>query len=459
MGNSTSLRVVDRARLGALIERERARYASEHLRSQEFFQRAHASLLAGVPMVWMTMWSGGYPLFFDEAHGNRVTDVDGHTYIDFCLGDTGSMSGHSPEPVVRAIRERVEKSGGLTVMLPTEDSLAVSEELQRRFGLPFWQLGLSATDANRNVLRICRQVLRRPYVLVFSHCYHGTVDETGLVIGADGRPMAKPGNPGPAVDPTTTSKVVEFNDLDALRDALCSLDVACVLMEPAMTNVGIVLPQPGYLAGVREVCDDTGTFLVIDETHTWSAGPGGCTRAWDLRPDAVTLGKTLASGVPIGAYGLSAEIAERILSDGEADLIDGAGVGGTLAGNALSSAAARATLAEVLTEGNFEHMIAVAGRYVEGVADVIDSRSVPWTILQLGARAEYRFCPEAPRSGGESFRAADHHLDEYLHLYSVNRGILMTPFHNMALMCPDTSDSDVDRHTEVFDDAVSELLQ
>ena len=196
MGNSTSLRVVDRVRLGGLIERERARYASEHLRSQELFQRAHASLLAGVPMVWMTMWSGGFPLFFDEAHGNRVTDVDGHTYIDFCLGDTGSMSGHSPEPVVRAIRERVEKSGGLTVMLPTEDSLIVAEELQSRFGLPFWQLGLSATDANRNVLRICRQVQKRPFVLVFSHCYHGTVDETGLVLGRDGEPVAKPGNPG-----------------------------------------------------------------------------------------------------------------------------------------------------------------------------------------------------------------------------------------------------------------------
>ncbi len=253
--------------------------------------------------------------------------------------------------------------------------------------------------------------------------------------------------------------MVEYNDADALAEALAPRDVACVLMEPAMTNIGIVPPLPGYLEEVRRLCDETGTLLVNDETHTWSAGPGGCTAAWGLQPDIVTLGKTLASGVPMGAYGVSAELGERILGDREADLIDGGGIGGTLAGYALATAAARATLTEVLTAEAFAHMIAVADRYADGVQAVIDSRSLPWCIARLGARAEHRFCPEVPRDGGASFAANDLELDEYLHLYTLNRGILITPFHNMALMCPETSAADVDLHSGVFAQAVDDLLQ
>jgi glutamate-1-semialdehyde 2,1-aminomutase len=359
--------------------------------------------------------------------------------------------------VVRAIRERVETSGGLTVMLPTEDSLVVCEELQLRFGLPFWQLTVSATDANRDLLRICRQVQRRPYVLVFSYCYHGTVDEAQIIID-EGRPALVVGNPGPPVDPTVTTKVVEFNDLEALEQALRPRDVACLLMEPALTNIGIVLPEPGYLEEVRRLCDETETVLIMDETHTWGAGPGGCTRAWGLRPDALTLGKALAAGIPMGAYGLSAALAERLLGDEGTDLVEGGGLGGTLAGNCLASAAARATLTEVLTEESFARMIALATRYTNGVAAAIEQHRLPWTIIQLGARAEYRFCPQPPRTGGESNAAEDHELDEYLHLYTINRGILLTPFHNMTLMCPATSERDVDRHIEVFEAAASELV-
>jgi glutamate-1-semialdehyde 2,1-aminomutase len=448
---------IDRVRLHAMLDRERSQYVAEHPRSQELFREAAKTLLAGVPMSWMSMLTGAFPMYFENARGNRVTDVDGHTYIDFCLGDTAAMTGHSPQIVMEAVQQRLTGKGGLTALLPTEDAAAVGAELGRRFGLPYWQFALTATDANRWVLRMCRMVQRRPYVLVFSECYHGTVDETVVVVGPDGAARAKPGNVGPQVDPARTTKVVEFNDAAALRAALAPRDVAAVLMEPVMTNIGIVPPEPGFLGAVRALCDETDTLLVNDETHTISAGIGGCTRAYDLRPDVVTIGKAIASGVPIGAYGVSDELAARILGDPEADLVDQGGVGGTLAGNALSSAAARATLEHVLTEEAFAHMIALATQYTEGVRGVLDEYAVPWVIVQLGARAEYRFCATVPRNGGASRAAHDGELEEYLHLFMLNRGIFMTPFHNMALMCPATTGADVERHTEVFAQAVEDL--
>ena len=453
------LRTVDRGRLPALIAREQDTFAANNPKSLDLFQEARATLLAGVPMTWMASWPGGYPLTFDQAHGNRVTDVDGHTYIDFCLGDTGAMTGHSPEPVVRAVRERLETKGGVTTMLPTADSTVVGAQLQQRFGLPFWSFTLSATDANRFVLRMLRQITKRPFILVCSECYHGSVDETVVKLDpGTGKTVPKLGNVGPDVDPTLTSKCVEFNDVEGLRAALAPRDVACVLLEPAMTNIGIVPPAPGYLAKLEEICHETGTLIIYDETHTFSAGTGGCTRAWGLHPDAVTLGKALGAGIPIGAFGLSAAVAERVLGDPEADLVSEGGVGGTLAGNALSAAAAQATLEHVLTEENFATMIALSTRFTEGVQATLDRQRIPWCIVQLGARAEYRFCPEVPTNGGVSFAANDFDLDEYLHTYMANRGILMTPFHNMALMCPDTITADVDRHTEVFAQAVDDLV-
>ena len=449
---------IERTRLQALLERERAQFVADHPRSRALFEQASTTLLAGVPMSFMGMLTGAFPLYFETAHGNRLTDVDGRTYIDFCLGDTGAMTGHSPAAVVRAVQDRIQAKGGITTMLPTEDATFVGAELQRRFGLPYWQFALTATDANRWVLRMCRMVQKRPYVLVFSECYHGTVDETIVIVGPDGRPTAKPGNVGPQVDPAQTTRVVEFNDTEALAAALRPRDVACVLMEPWMTNIGIVPPQPGFLEAVRALCDETSTLLINDETHTLSAGFGGCTRAFGLRPDVVTIGKAIAGGVPMGAYGVTEELAARILGDPEADLVDQGGIGGTLAGNALSSAAARATLEHVLTEEACAHMIALGTAYTAGVQAVLDKHAVPWVIVQLGGRAEYRFCPEVPRSGNQSRAAHDPDLEEYMHLYTLNRGIFMTPFHNMALMCPATSLADVDRHTEVFAGAVEELL-
>jgi len=442
-----------RAQLAGLIARERETYEHDHARSHELHKQARGSLLAGVPMSWMAMWVGGFPLYLDRARGATIVDVDGHDYADFCLGDTGAMAGHSPEPTIRAIAG-IE---GITTMLPTEDAAWVGTELARRFGLPYWQFALTATDANRWMIRMCRHVTGRPRIAVFNWCYHGSVDEAFVTIDEQGVARAREGLVGPPLDPTETTRVAEFNDLDSVERVLDHGDVACLLMEPALTNIGIVLPEPGFMDAVRELCTSRGTLLIIDETHTLSAGPGGCTAAWGLQPDAVTLGKSIGGGVPIGTYGVSAELAERIAGQEDADYEDTGGVGGTLAGNALSLAAARATLGEVLTDEAFERMIALRERFVAGVEGVLAEHGVPWSILSLGARCEYRFIAEPPRTGAESAAADDPELEEYLHLYLLNRGVLITPFHNMALMCPATTEEQVDRHTEVFGAAVAEL--
>jgi glutamate-1-semialdehyde 2,1-aminomutase len=448
---------IDRDRLARLIDRERAAYRASFPRSREAFAATGNHLLGGVPMTWMRMWSGGFPLYHAAASGARLTDLDGHEFIDFCLGDTGAMAGHSPAAVQAAVARRYAELGGATTMLPTPDAAWVAAELTRRFTMSHWSFTLTATDANRWAIRLARQLTRRPKIAVFSYCYHGSVDEAFIVATARG-PQPRVGNVGAPVDPRETTRVAEFNDPGALEQELSHGDVAAVLMEPALTNIGIVLPEAGYLDAVREMTRRHGTLLINDETHTFSAGPGGCTAAWGLEPDLVTIGKSIAGGIPAGAYGLTAELAERILADPAADIEDTGGVGGTLAGNALSVAAMRATLGEVLTDRAFDGMIAVATRFTAGVRSVLDSRRLPWTIAQLGARAEYRFCPEPPRTGGQSEAAADTELDEYLHLYMINRGILMTPFHNMALMCPATTSADADAHTAVFAAAADELL-
>jgi glutamate-1-semialdehyde 2,1-aminomutase len=445
---------IDRARLATLLERELADFAERHPRSRELYERARGSLFGGVPMPWMMLWAGGFPVFAAEAGGARITDVDGHTYVDLCLGDTGAMPGHAPQIVAEAVSRQIER--GITTMLPTEDAAWVGEELSRRFGPERWTLTLTATDANRAALRICRELTGRPKVLVYSYCYHGTVDEAFAVADEEGT-RSREGNVGPPVHPALTTVAVEFNDPAALDAALATGEVACVLAEPAMTNMGIVLPDPGYHDALREATRAAGTLLIIDETHTFSAGPGGCTAAWGLDPDVVTIGKAIGSGVPAGALGLSASVAERMLAVEEADYEDTGGVGGTLAGNALSVAAIRATLEHVLTEEAFEQTIPLAGRFREGVEGVIEEHGLPWNVSQLGCRAEYRFQSPPARNGTEARAASDPELERYLHLHALNRGVLLTPFHNMALFSPATTVADVDRHTEVFAEGVGEL--
>jgi glutamate-1-semialdehyde 2,1-aminomutase len=448
---------IDRSRLRRLLADERAAFAASHPRSADAYANAQPNLLGGVPMTWMNMAAGGFPLYLARARGARVTDIDDREYVDLALGDTGAMAGHSPRPTVEAIVGRVQDDGGITAMMPTYDAAWVGAELARRFGPPVWSFTLTATDANRWAIRLARQVTGRPKILVYAYCYHGSVDETFAVIGPDGRAVARPGNVGAPVDLSVTTRVVEFNDLEALERELAHKDVAVVLMEPALTNIGIVLPEPGYLEAVRRLTREHGTLLIDDETHTFSAGPGGATAAWGLEPDIVTIGKSIAGGIPIGAYGISRELAEAIGADEEADIEDVGGVGGTLAGNALSLAAARATLEWVLTDEAFEGMTARATRFTAGVQRVIDDAGMPWTVTQLGARSEYRYAAPAPRTGSESAAAADTELDDFLHTYLANRGVLITPFHNMALMCPNTTDGDVDRHTEAFAAGVAAL--
>ncbi len=417
----TGTPAIDRSKLKAAIAVEDRRFIETHPRSGEMFQRAREHLLGGVPMNWMIKWASPYPVFVREASGAHFEDVDGNRYIDLCLGDTGAMTGHAPAASVKAIERQLRQ--GITYMLPTEDSLAVGAELSARFGLPYWQFALTATDANRFALRLARQLTKRPYVLVFNWCYHGTVDESFITL-TDGRPHARSGNCGPAVDPVTTTKVVEFNDQAALESALAPGDVACVLAEPVMTNIGIVHPQPGFHQYLREV----------------------------------TLGKPIASGIPAAVYGVSAEVAERVRESTSVADCDTSGIGGTLAGNALSLAAMRATLEEVLTADAYKRTIPLAGRFVEGVERVVAEHRLPWIVKQLGCRAEYWFRETPPKNGGEAAAAADFDLDRYMHLAALNRGVLMTPFHNMALISPVTTEADIDRHTEVFSESVRALI-
>jgi glutamate-1-semialdehyde 2,1-aminomutase len=435
--------------------RELSRFERDHPGSRELFERGRRNLLAGVPMPWMTEWAGPFPVFVDEASGARFTDVDGNEYVDLCLGDTGAMTGHAPKAAIARIAEQASR--GITHMLPTEDSIWVGAEMGRRFGLPFWQFCLTATDANRFTIRLARAITGRPKILVFNYCYHGSVDETIVTI-EDGVAGPRPGNIGPPVNPTETTRVVEFNDVDALEGELANGDVACVLAEPALTNIGIVLPVSGYHDALREITRRRGTLLVIDETHCICAGPGGATKAWGLEPDFLTIGKPLASGVPAACYGMSAEVAER--ANAHLDTLpttDVGGIGGTLSGNALSLAAMRATLEHVLTDEAFEGMIMLGQRWAGGVKDAIERHSLPWEVQRLGCRAEYWFTPTPPRNGGEAAASDDHELARFTHLYALNRGILLTPFHNMALMSPATTEVDVDAHTKVFDEMAGEL--
>ena len=438
------------------LEQERILFADHHPHSNQLYQRARKSLLGGVPMSWMMKWAGGFPVFVKEASGSTLIDVDGHTYVDFCLGDTGAMSGHSPQDVIRYVSK--ETIRGITTMLPTEDATWVAEELQRRFRLTYWQFALTATDANRFAIRIAREITQRGKILVFNRCYHGSVDES-LISLINGVAVPRKGNVGPPVNPTVTTKVVEFNDIAGLDAALAPRDVACVLAEPAMTNIGIIHPKPGFHDALRDLTRKTETLLILDETHTICSGPGGYTGLNYLEPDLLTIGKAIGSGIPSAAYGVSSEVADRIFSRTEADYVDAGGIGGTLAGNALSIAAMRVTLEHVLTDKAFERMLPLGEAFSRSVEKIIADHDLPWHVSTLGCRAEYRFRPHPPSNGTQAVQAIDEELDAYMHLFAMNRGILMTPFHNMALMSPMTEQRDIDRHTEVFRESVLNITR
>lgn len=446
---------LDRARLAELMAAESAKFAAQHPRSGAAWERAQGSLLGGVPMAWMTKWASPFPPFVERAEGAHFWCLDGHAYVDFCLGDTGAMTGHSPPASMAAVQRQLRH--GITHMLPTVAAAEAGEALQARFGLPFWQFTLSATDANRHAIRLCRQITGRSKILVHNGCYHGSVDETFAAL-ENGRVVPRRGNVGPPVDPAETTRVVEFNDAVALEAALADGQVAAVLLEPALTNIGIVLPDPGYHDAVRRLTRDSGTLLIVDETHTICTGPGGYTRAFGLQPDLFVIGKPIGSGIPAGAYGFTREVADGILASTELEDVDVGGIGGTLAGYALSLSAIAATLTDVLTDDAYGRMIPLAQRWAAGVDAAIHEWRVPWHVTRLGCRAEYHFLAEAPRNGGQAGAAMDFELERFLHLYALNRGVLLTPFHNMALMSPATTSADVDRHTQMFREALAALF-
>lgn len=442
--------------------RERARFVERNPRSIALGERARRSLYAGVPMHWMADWSTPSPLFVAHAKGARFHDVDGHAYIDFCLGDTGSMFGHSPDPIVRALTEQADR--GLTTMLPGEDAVVCGELLAERFGLPFWQVTATATDANRYVLRWARAVTGRRTLLVFDGCYHGTVDDV-MVRWREGHTVHRSGLVGQAYDLTQYSRSIPFNDIAALEAALAQGDVCALLCEPAMTNIGMVLPDPGFLQACRDLTRRHGALLIVDETHTISTGVGGCTRLWDLDPDVFVVGKPIAGGVPCGVFGCSAEMAERMTvararaqaqSDGHGH--GHSGMGTTLSANALAMHCMRANLEDVMTPAAYDRMLPLAKRLANGFRATIAKHDLAWSATELGARCEFQFCPVPPRTGAEAEAAFHDELQQALHLYLINRGILITPFHNMTLCCPDTRIEDVEALIATLDAALGELL-
>ncbi|NMM29363.1 MAG: aspartate aminotransferase family protein [Glaciimonas sp.] len=447
-------RGIDWGRAQALHERERIVFSAGNPRSKALADRAAAHLLFGVPLHWMTDWSTPFALTALEASGAQVTDADGHQYVDFCLGDTGAMFGHAPQPVAQALARQATL--GYTTMMPSEDAVWVAEELARRFGLPVWQFALSASDANRFVLRWLRAASGRPKILVFNGCYHGTVDDVFVDL-VNGKPRQRDSLLGQVVDLTVNTLVVEFNDLAALDAALAAGDVACVLAEPVMTNIGMVLPQDGYWAAAQQIMRRHGTLLVLDETHTISSGPGGYARLHGLQPDALVVGKPVGGGVPCAVYGFSRSLAARVEQAKRQAPPGHSGVGTTLTANMLTMAAMRANLAEVMTDAAYAQMLVLAERLAQGLRSVIAKHRLPWCVTQVGARTEFQFSAQPPVDGSAAEVILDSELEQIIHLFLLNRGMLITPFHNMMLVCSHTPVQDIDRFLSVFDDCLQQL--
>jgi len=444
--------------IAKVMARERTRFAAANPKSASLAAQAKTSLFGGVPMHWMADWPTPFPLFVAQANGARFKDVDGHDYVDFCLGDTGAMFGHSPAPVAEAIRAQATR--GYTTMLPGEDAVWVGNELKRRFGLPYWQVAATATDANRYALRWARAVTGRDKILVFDGCYHGTVEET-IVRLKDGKTTPRPGQLGSIADVERTTVVVEFNDIAALQQALAAHDIAAVLAEPAMTNIGMVLPIDGFHEALRELTRKTGTLLIIDETHTISTGPGGWTRAFNLDLDIFVLGKPIAGGIPCAVFGVTADVAVRMDEARTKAASDGhghSGMGTTLSANAFAMHAMRANLAHVMTEAAYAHMIPLAERLSAQLKALIAQHRLTWSVTQIGTRCEFQFCANPPRTGREAEAAFHDALEKCIHLALLNRGVMITPFHNMTLICPQTQAADVDRLVAALGDVIDEIL-
>lgn len=431
-----------------LLDAEAARFVAEHPRSVAMAKAAAGVWRGGAPMHWMNDWASPSPIFAAQGVGAQITDVDGKLYDDFCLGDTPSMFGHGDASVAAAVADQIKRGAGF--MLPTASAVIVGKLLAERFGLPLWQTATTASDANRAAIRWARAVTGRPVVVVFDGCYHGMVDDAFVVL-KDGAATMKPGLLGQVQDLTATTRVVPFNDLAALEAALAPGDVAAVLAEPVMTNCGMILPEPGFHDALRKLTRDAGALLVIDETHTISTGPGGYTRACGLEPDVFVLGKAVAGGVPAAVWGVTAELSAR-MDEAQRRIGPGqSGIGTTLSGNALAMAAIRAMLSEVMTDAAYARMLAGAERLVAGLKGVIAARGFPWSVVHVGARVELVFADPPLKNAAEMRKVLDHDAVDALHLWLINRGVLIAPFHNMMLVSPVTEDAAIDRLVAAVD--------
>jgi glutamate-1-semialdehyde 2,1-aminomutase len=445
---------IDMQAARTLFKREQASFVAKMPRAQALAQQAQQHLLFGVPLHWMTDWSTPFSLYVANAHGAHFTDVDGHEYIDFCLGDTGAMFGHAPQAVAEAIQTQAHN--GYTTMLPTEDAVWVAQELSRRFELPYWQLAMTASDANRFMIRWARTATGRKKILIFNGCYHGTVDDVFVDL-IEGVPTQRDSLLGQVYDLTQFTKVIEFNDLAALELALESEDVACVLAEPVMTNIGMVLPETDYWQKAQAIIRKTNTLLILDETHTISTGSGGYTRAHNLQPDGMVLGKPIAGGIPCAVYGMSAQFAAKAMIAKNNAPAGHSGIGTTLTANMLAIKAMRATLSNVMTNDAYTYMFTLAKQLATGLREIIAQYQLSWCVTQVGARTEFQFTQVAPKNGAEAARILDSELEQAIHLYLLNRGILITPFHNMLLVCPDTTNKDIEQLLTVFAMCLKEL--
>jgi glutamate-1-semialdehyde 2,1-aminomutase len=443
------------ASVEAMLAREKALFVQRNPNSAALAGKTAENWLRGVPMHWMVDWGTPFPLFIASARGIDLIDADGNTYLDFCLGDTGAMFGHSPEPVAEVLAQA--GADGLTTMLPSPDAAVVGHLLEERFGLPFWQVTATASDANRSVLRWCRAITGRDKILVFNGCYHGAVDETYVQL-KNGKAQADPALIGEPHDLTQITKVVEFNDIPALEAALAPGDVACVLAEPIMTNVGMVLADDGFHEALRDLTRKTGTILIIDETHCMSSGPGGYTRANGLEPDVIVLGKPIAGGIPAAVYGFSAEMARRISEYLKGRTPGHSGIGTTLSGSKIQLALMRRVLETYFTDKAFAPMLKLAEELERGIATAIKRHKAPWHVVRVGARVEFMCTPDRPRNGGEAARVIHRPIDMAVHQYLLNRGLMITPFHNMLLICPSTTSDDVARLVAGIDSCLKELL-
>jgi glutamate-1-semialdehyde 2,1-aminomutase len=445
---------ISTAKITAFKKSQDAIYAKHREKTKAALEKGTTPFIFGVPMHWMLDWPMPYPMLVDKAKDASLLDIDGNLLDDFCLGDTGSMFGHSPKAVTKAVRRQAKR--GLTYMLPTQDALEVGKLLIERFGPFRWQIATTASDANRFALRVARAVTGRSKILVFNGCYHGAVDETYVKL-RDGKTAHKPGLVGQAVDLTDHSVVCEFNDGAGLQKLLAAKDIACVIMEPVLTNSCMVLPSEGFLGAVRKLTQDAGTLLLIDETHTISTGLGGYTKTHGLKPDIFVLGKPVAGGVPASVWGLSQEIADRYAIYNAARGPGYSGIGTTLSANPMQFAAMRACLSKVMTSDNYDHMEKLAARLEQGLAKVIEQRKLPWHVARVGARVEFICAPGPLKNGAEAYAAHRPKLEAAIHIGLLNRGSLIAPFHNMMLISPVTRKRQVDHLIENFAAVTQEL--